>query len=214
MEGFVAADGGRVCEVRPARVRSVDLGRAGVRADLARPARAVARAGTRAAGTGAWLRRRFRHVDSPSRSSCKVVPALTPSKRRQGRSRSERLARRVRRDRRRPMGVRASRHRRTCRTSVLTPVAKAELYTAKGSPVVDLALAPGAARRSPGAARRPTSSRLMAVKRGATTPTADHAREAGVQHRLGADPLQGAPGAGRARRRPAARDPRPADQGR
>jgi soluble lytic murein transglycosylase-like protein len=53
--------------------------------------------------------------------------------------------------------------------SVLTPVAKAELYTAKGSPVVDLASLQSLLAEAP---ELPQSDQLalMAYKRGATTP--------------------------------------------
>jgi len=53
--------------------------------------------------------------------------------------------------------------------SVLTPVARAELYTAKGSPVVDLASLQGLIARAP---ELPEANQLglMAIKRGATTP--------------------------------------------
>jgi soluble lytic murein transglycosylase-like protein len=53
--------------------------------------------------------------------------------------------------------------------SVLTPVARAELYTAKGSPVVDLASLQWLIARAP---ELPEANQLglMAIKRGATTP--------------------------------------------
>lgn len=53
--------------------------------------------------------------------------------------------------------------------SVLTPVAKAELYTAKGSPVVDLASLQALIAEAP---ELPEANQLalMAIKRGATTP--------------------------------------------
>ena len=53
--------------------------------------------------------------------------------------------------------------------SVLTPVAKAELYTAKGSPVVDLASLQALIAQAP---ELPEANQLglMAIKRGATTP--------------------------------------------
>jgi soluble lytic murein transglycosylase-like protein len=53
--------------------------------------------------------------------------------------------------------------------SVLTPVARAELYTAKGSPVVDLASLQWLIARAP---ELPEANQLglMAMKRGATTP--------------------------------------------
>jgi soluble lytic murein transglycosylase len=53
--------------------------------------------------------------------------------------------------------------------SVLTPVAKAELYTAKGSPVVDLASLQTLIAQAP---ELPQANQLalMAIKRGATTP--------------------------------------------
>jgi len=53
--------------------------------------------------------------------------------------------------------------------SVLTPVAKAELYTAKGSPVVDLASIQALIAQAP---ELPEANQLglMAIKRGATTP--------------------------------------------
>src|SRR5690349_2309165 len=52
--------------------------------------------------------------------------------------------------------------------SVLTPVAKAELYTAKGSPVVDLASIQALIAQAP---ELPEANQLglMAIKRGATT---------------------------------------------
>ena len=61
--------------------------------------------------------------------------------------------------------------------SVLTPVAKAELYTAKGSPVGRPRLASGADRRG---ARAPQADQLahMAIKRGATTAPLIVPREA------------------------------------
>ncbi|MBV8907958.1 MAG: lytic transglycosylase domain-containing protein, partial [Sphingomonas sp.] len=53
--------------------------------------------------------------------------------------------------------------------SILTPVAKAELYTAKGSPVVDLASLQALLADAP---ELPQSDQLaaMAVRRGALTP--------------------------------------------
>jgi soluble lytic murein transglycosylase-like protein len=53
--------------------------------------------------------------------------------------------------------------------SVLTPVARAELYTAKGSPVVDLASLQALIAQAP---ELPEANQLglMAIKRGATTP--------------------------------------------
>ena len=53
--------------------------------------------------------------------------------------------------------------------SVLTPIAKAELYTAKGSPVVDLGSLQALIAQSP---EIPEANQLglMAIKRGATTP--------------------------------------------
>src|SRR5690242_7623039 len=53
--------------------------------------------------------------------------------------------------------------------SVLTPVAKAELYTAKGSPIVDLASIQALITQAP---ELPEANQLglMALKRGATTP--------------------------------------------
>ncbi len=54
------------------------------------------------------------------------------------RCRAQRLARRLRCDRRRQLGS-AQAGIAALPPSVLTPVAKAELYTAKGSPVVDVA---------------------------------------------------------------------------
>jgi soluble lytic murein transglycosylase-like protein len=53
--------------------------------------------------------------------------------------------------------------------SVLTPVAKAELYTAKGSPMVDLASLQALIAQAP---ELPEANQLalMAIKRGATTP--------------------------------------------
>ncbi|HEX8840436.1 MAG TPA: lytic transglycosylase domain-containing protein [Sphingomicrobium sp.] len=55
--------------------------------------------------------------------------------------------------------------------SILTPVAKAQLYTAKGSPVVDLASIQALLAEAP---ELPEADQLaaMAVKRGATTPLA------------------------------------------
>ena len=86
--------------------------------------------------------------------------------------------------------------------SVLTPVAKAELYTAKGSPVVDLASLQALLAEAP---ELPEADQLaaMAVKRGAIDAAGDRSRKADLQHRLGAGPLQGPPGPGRTLRRPA-----------
>src|SRR5689334_16637369 len=52
---------------------------------------------------------------------------------------------------------------------ILTPVAKAELYTAKGSPQVDLAALQALIAQAP---ELPQANQLglMAIKRGATTP--------------------------------------------
>jgi soluble lytic murein transglycosylase-like protein len=92
--------------------------------------------------------------------------------------------------------------------SVLTPVAKAELYTAKGSPVVDAASLQALITQAP---ELPEASQLawMAAKRGATTPPPVIAEKptyvigsAPVRYR--AHPVQGEPAADQLR---AALDP-------
>ena len=88
--------------------------------------------------------------------------------------------------------------------SILTPVAKAELYTAKGSPAVDLASLQALIAEAP---ELPQADQLapMAIKRGATTPPLIVPEKADREPRLGARPLSRQAGPGRARRRPAAR---------
>ena len=87
---------------------------------------------------------------------------------------------------------------------MLTPVAKAELYTAKGSPVVDLASLQALIAQAP---ELPQANQLalMALRRGAAHAAADHSARRRRQSRLGARPLPRPAGSGRARRRPAAR---------
>ena len=127
--------------------------------------------------------------------------------------RSEGLARRVRRDRFRQLGVGAGRHRR------LTAAACSRQSRKPSS------TPPGARRSSTSHRSRrciaeapelPQADQLaaMALKRGALTPPAIGPEKPRLQHRLRADPLQGQAGAGRALRRPAPRPPRPTDQGR
>ena len=102
---------------------------------------------------------------------------------------------------------------RLFRASILTPVAKAELYTAKGSPDGRSRFAPGADRRGPGiAAGRPARPAGDHSRR--HHAALDRARTGDREPRLGAGPLPRPSGSGRARRGPAARRPRPLDQGR
>ena len=62
--------------------------------------------------------------------------------------------------------------------SVLTPVAKAELYTAKNSPAVDVASLQALIAASARASRRPTSSRRMALQARRDHAAAGHSRKA------------------------------------
>ena len=87
---------------------------------------------------------------------------------------------------------------------VLTPVAKAELYTAKGSPQVDLASIQALLAEAPELPEADQLARL-AIARGATEAAADRAGAAGRQPRLASGPLSRQAGPGRARRRSASR---------
>ena len=71
--------------------------------------------------------------------------------------------------------------------SILTPAAKAELYTAKGSPVVDLASIQALLAQAP---ELPQASQLanLALKRGATTPPPVYAEQPSVL--LGSSPVR------------------------
>ena len=93
------------------------------------------------------------------------------------------------------------------------PVAKAELYTAKGSPVVDLASLQSLIAAGARASRSQPARADGAQARGEHA-AAGRSRKADRGARLGAGPLPRPPGSGRARRGPAARLARPADQGR
>ena len=73
------------------------------------------------------------------------------------------------------LGRRSGRHR-DLPPSVLSPVAKAELYTAKGSPSVDARPAPGAAGRSARLAAGRAAAAAGASLRGAIQPPADRRR--------------------------------------
>ena len=95
----------------------------------------------------------------------------------------------------------AGRHRGRFRTSLLTPVAKAELYTAKGSPTVDLARRSRRCSPKRPTCRRPSSSPRMAMTRGATDRAADRA-ERGRLAWLGSAPRPLPRPAGRRASRP------------
>ena len=97
------------------------------------------------------------------------------------------------------MGVCPGRNRRPCRKAFLHPLAKAELYTAKGSPVVDLASLQALIAQAP---ELPQAEQLatMAYKRGATDPILIYPEKptmnlgsAPVRYR--AKPVQGEPAA-------------------
>ena len=95
---------------------------------------------------------------------------------------------------------------------LLTPVAKAELYTAKGSPVVDLASLQALVAEAPELPAGGPAFRHGNQARRAHA-TADHSGKADLQSGLSSDPLQSQGGAGRALCRSASCPPRSADQG-
>ena len=141
-------------------------------------------------------RRGARH-SKPARRCATAARDSPASRHPSGRRRAQGLARRVRRDRFGQLGVGAGRHRRPCRRSILTPVAKAELYTAKGSPVVDLASLQALIAEAP---ELPQAEQLatMAIKRGALTPPSIIGERptysiGSAPYRYKAKPVQGEP---------------------